>query len=367
MSEQETDRGKWRLVGRIAVGVLIVAALIYGGRWLYWRVNHVTTNAAYIRADMANVAPEVPGKITEIMVVEGQTVQEGQVLLRIDPEQMDRQVGLAEADHSSLRSRHDRYQAELQQARLTVPANIAAARAALVVAEKQQIKARANLDHWQLQHQRFQKLYEKQVIGKAKFDEVKTTWRAAEADFSAAEAQVALAESRLREAEAARAVIAKAEAANREVADGINKADEARRLARLNRARCEVKAPIGGIVARILVRAGDYATPGRPVLGVYNPATRYIEARFEETKVRHISPGKQATFTVDNFPDRELKGKVILVTPASAAEFALIPRDISAGEFTKVVQRIPVRIAIDNLQDRPELVPGLSCEVSIAK
>ena len=98
MSERETYRGKWRLAGRIAVGVLIVAALIYGGRWLYWRVNHVTTNAAYIRADMANVAPEVPGKITEILVVEGQTVQEGQVLLRIDPEQMDRQVGLAEAD-----------------------------------------------------------------------------------------------------------------------------------------------------------------------------------------------------------------------------------------------------------------------------
>jgi len=367
MSEQQTGSGKWRLAGRIAAAALIIAALIYGGRWLYWRVNHVTTNAAYVRADMANVAPEAPGKIVAIIVKEGQTVKAGQILLRIDPEQMDRQVGLAEADHSSLQSRRDRYQAELQQARLTVPANIAAARAALVVAEKQQLKARANLDHWQLQRQRFQKLYEKQAVGKAKFDEVETTWRAAEADFSTAEAQVSLAASRLREAEAARAVITQAEAANREVSDGITKADEARRLARLNRARCEVKAPIEGIVARILVREGDYATPGRPVLGVYNPATRYIEARFEETKVRHISPGKRATFTVDNFPDRELTGKVILVTPASAAEFALIPRDISAGEFTKVVQRIPVRIAIDNLQDRPELVPGLSCEVAIAK
>jgi len=70
---------------------------------------------------------------------------------------------------------------------------------------------------------------------------------------------------------------------------------------------------------------------------------------------------------VDNQPDRTLRGKVVLVTPASAAEFALIPRDISAGEFTKVVQRIPVRIAIDDLRNRPDLVPGLSCEVSIAR
>jgi len=356
-----------RHAGRMFLILILAAALIFGGRWLHWRIGHVTTNAAYIKADMANVAPEVPGKILEIVVKEGQSVQAGQILLRIDPEQLDRQVGLAEADYAALQSRRDSYRAELQQVRLTVPANIAAARAALVVAEKQQLKARANLDHWQLQHQRFKKLYEKQVVGKAKFDEVETAWRAAEADFNAAGAQVTLAASRLKEAEAARAVIARAEAANREVTDGIGKAEEARKLARLHRSRCELKAPIAGVVARILVREGDYATPGRPVLGIYNPDTRYIEARFEETKVRHISPGKKAEFTVDNFPDRTLTGRVTLLTPASAAEFALIPRDVSAGEFTKVVQRIPVRIAIDDLPKHPELVPGLSCEVAIAK
>ena len=128
-----------------------------------------------------------------------------------------------------------------------------------------------------------------------------------------------------------------------------------------------MKAPISGIVARVLVREGDFASPGRPVLGIYNPQTRYIEARFEETKVRYIKPGKKVSFTVDNNADRELTGKVMFVTPASAAEFALIPRDISAGEFTKVVQRIPVRITIDNLEQHSELVPGMSCEVAIAR
>ena len=358
---------KWRRAGRWAMILILAAAMLYGGRWLYWRIGHVTTNAAYIKADMANVAPEIPGKILSIAVKEGQTVRAGQVLLHIDPEQMDRQVGLSEADLASLRSRKERYQAELHQARLTVPAAIAAARAALAVAEKQQLKARANLDHMQLQYRRFKKLYDKEAIGKARFDEVDTAWRSAEADCSAAEAQVRLAASRLAEAEASRAVITKAQAAAREVEDGINKAEEARKLARLHRSRCEVKAPIEGIVARLLVREGDYATPGRPVLGIYNPETRYIEARFEETKVRYITPGKKVEFIVDNFPNRTLTGRVVIVTPASAAEFALIPRDVSAGEFTKVVQRVPVRIAIDDLQNRPDLLPGLSCEVFIAK
>jgi membrane fusion protein, multidrug efflux system len=363
----ETKVNKWRRGGRVILILILSVALLLGGRWLYWRLNNVTTNAAYIKADMANIAPEVPGKIIEIAVKEGQTVQAGQVLLRIDPEQLDRQLGLAEADLASVHSRQERSQAELNQARLTVPATIDAARAALDVAEKQKIKAQTNLHHWQLQHQRFQQLYEKQAISKSRFDEVETSWRAAAANLNASAAQVSYAAARLKEAEASRSVIAKAEAANREVTDGIHKAEEARKLAKLNRSRCEVKAPINGVVARILVREGDYATPGRPALGIYNPDSRYIEARFEETKVRHITPGKKAVFTVDNFSDRNLRGTVVVVTPASASEFALIPRDISAGEFTKVVQRIPIRIAIDNLDRHPDLLPGMSCEVSIAK
>ena len=354
-------------IGRIVMVLLIIAALAVSGHWLYWRLHHITTDAAYVKADMANVAAEVPGKITTICVSEGQTVQQGQVLLRIDPEQMDRQVNLAQADLAGLSSMKDRARAELDQVKKTIPATIEAARAAADVARRQQTKAQANLDHWRLMYNRYKELYAKQTIGKAKYDEVETAFRSAEADFSAAGAQVALADARIREAEAARATITKAEAASREVSDHIVKGQEALKLSQLTRSRCEVKAPISGIVARVLVREGDFVSPGRPVLGIYNPQTRYIEARFEETKVRYIRPGKKVSFTVDNNPDRELTGRVMFVTPASAAEFALIPRDVSAGEFTKVVQRIPVRIAIDHLERHEELVPGMSCEIAIKR
>jgi membrane fusion protein, multidrug efflux system len=357
----------WPVVGRGVVVLALIIGLLLCTPWLYWRLTHVTTDAAYVKADMASVAPEVPGKITAVLVKEGQTIRQGQVLLRIDPEQMERQVGMADAELAGIYSRQVRYRAEWDQAKETVPATIGAARAALDAAREQKVKAEANLAHRVLMYQRFKELYAKEVIGKAKYDEMETAWRVAEADGHAAAAQVALCEARLREAEAARSAITKSEAAYREVTDNINKAKEAQKLARLSQARCEVKAPIDGVVARILVREGDFASPGRPVVAVYNPATRYIEARFEETKVRFITPGKKVEFTVDHDPDRALTGKVISLTPASAAEFALIPRDISAGEFTKVVQRIPVRIAIDHLEQQTNLVPGMSCEVAISR
>ena len=367
MSEWMSKTGILKKIGLGLLGVCLAGVLVFCGHWLYWRILHVSTDAAYVKADMANVAPEVPGKITAICVREGEIVRQGQILMRIDPEQMDRQVGVADADLARLLAMKQRYRAELDQVSNTVPATIAAAEAALDVARRQKIKAQASLNNWTLTYNRYRELYRKQTIGKAKYDEAETAWQAASADFSAAESQVVLSEARLQEARASRALIPKTKAANREVANGIVKAEHALKIAKINRGRCDIKAPIGGVVARLLAREGDFASPGRPVIGLYNPGTRYIEARFEETKVRYIVPGKKVRFIVDNFPDKELFGTVQAVTPASAAEFSLIPRDVSAGEFTKVVQRIPIRIAIDHLEKYPDLVPGMSCEVTIAR
>ena len=201
----EKKASPWRKIGRIVMVVVVIAALAVSGHWLYWRINHITTDAAYVKADMANVAAEVPGKITAICVTEGQTVQQGQVLLRIDPEQMDRQVNLAQADLAGLSSMKDRARADLDQAQKTIPATIEAAKAATDVARRQQAKAQANLDHWRLMYKRYKELYARQTIGKAKYDEVETAFRSAEADYNTAVAQVSLADARLREAEAARA------------------------------------------------------------------------------------------------------------------------------------------------------------------
>lgn len=350
----------------IGILVLLVGAVI-SLRWVIWRFGHATTDAAYVKADMANVAPQVAGKILAIHVKEGQHVRAGDVLLTIDPSQYDRKVAEAEAALAQAEAARDRVRQQLELASRQVPANIRAAQAALDAARTQVAKARANRDHWEKQHARFQRLLEEKAIPRSKFEEVETAWTAAVSDAEAAEAQVALAEARLKEAEAARSRIAEARAGLAEAGKAVERAEEGVRMARLARSWCDLAAPVDGVVARVLADPGDFASPGRPVIGIYDPATRYVEARFEETKLRFLAVGKEVELTIDALPGKRFSGHVLETAPASAAEFALIPRDVTAGEFTKVTQRIPVKIGIDGIQDHPEIVPGLSVEVAVEK
>ncbi len=365
--EPRTPAGRGRRIV-IAIGIVALAAgAVVAGRWVIWRFGHATTDAAYVKADIADVAPQVAGRIVAIEVQEGQRVRRGQVLLRIDPSRYDRKVAQAEAALAQARAARDRYARDLDLARRKVPAAIEAARAALAAARTRVAVARANREHWERQHERFRRLLEERAIARSRFEEVETAWTKAVADAEAADAQVRLAEARLAEAEAARATIAKARAGLREAEEAVARAEAALAEARLARSWCDITAPFDGVVARLLAQPGDLATPGRPVVGIYDPATRYVEARFEETKLRFLENGKEVELTIDALPGQRFTGHVELLAPASAAEFALIPRDITAGEFTKVTQRVPVRIRIDDLDRHPEIVPGLSVEVAVAR
>lgn len=350
----------------IGIVVLVIGAVI-SARWVVWRLGHAVTDAAYVEADIANVAPHVAGKIVAVEVHEGERVHAGQVLFRIDPSEYDRKVAAASAVLTAARAAAARARSGLALARKTVPADIAAARAGVAAARSQLAKAEANLARWEKQEQRFRRLLEARAVGRAQFEQVDTAWKAARADVEAARAAVKAAEARLAQARAARARIAGAEAALKQAEDGVRRAQAGLRLARLARSWCDVTAPIDGLVARVLQHPGDFAAPGRPAIGLYDPRTRYVEARFEETKLRYIGVGKAVTMTVDREPGKRFTGHVFLVAPASAAEFALIPRDVTAGEFTKVTQRVPVKIRIDHLEKYPELVPGLSVVVAVKK
>ena len=364
------DRRTWSL-GRKIVFVVGLVVLLVGAvislRWVLWRFGHATTDAAYVKADMANVAPQVAGKILAIRVTEGQRVHAGDVLLRIDPSQYDRKVAETEAALAQAKAARDRVRQQLRLASRQVPAAIRAAQAGLDTARTQVAKAEANRRHWEKQHARFQRLLDEKAIPRSKFEEVVTAWTAAVSDAEAAKAQVSLAEARLKEAQAARAKIAEARAGLAEAEKAVARAEEGVRMARLARSWCDLTAPIEGVVARVLADPGDFASPGRPVIGLYDPATRYVEARFEETKLRFLEVDKKVELTIDALPGKHFTGHVFETAPASAAEFALIPRDITAGEFTKVTQRVPVKIRIDGAEDHPEIVPGLSVEVAVAR
>lgn len=351
----------------VLVVIVLVAALGFGGRWLWWRLGHVVTNAGFVKADITQVAPEVPARIEEILVEEGQQVQKGQVLIRLDAQVFEDKVKMAEAAAGHLEAKAERYRAKLALSRKEVPAVIEAARQALAAAEQQERRARSQEEFLAKQKVRFAALLADQAVGKARYEEVEAGWKAAHAAAEAAAAQVSAARAKVKQAEAARAKIAEAEAAWKEALEGAKEARQALALARVSREKAEIHAPIAGVVARVFPKPGDLATPGRPVVAIYDPASLYVEARFEETKLRHLRPGQRVALYLDALDGETLHGTVRLIHKAAAGEFALIPRDVTAGEFTKLTQRVAVEIDLEPSEEVSALIPGESVEVAARK
>ncbi len=361
------DLVRWTKIA-LVVAVLVIV-LAWGGHWLAWRLGHVVTNAGFVKADITLVSPEVPARIEKILVDEGDPVKPGQLLVVLDRASLDDQVKVAEGKVAVMEGKVARYRAKLELARREVPAAIDAARAALEAARKKEDQARAREAYLRRQRERFQGLLDDEAIGRARFDEIDAAWKAAAADLAAARAGVAAAEAQVARAEASRAKIAEAEGALAEAEGGLAAARNALSLARVAREKAEIRAPVGGVVARVFPEPGDLAMPGRPVVAVYDPATLYVEARFEETKLRHLRPGQLVTLELDALPGEPLRGRVRVIHRAAAGEFALIPRDVTAGEFTKLTQRVPVEISfLPEERDRWErLLPGLSVTVAARK
>ncbi len=359
--------GSWRkLVLVVGVAALMVGAVL-SGRWLVFRFSHVSTEAAYVKADMAEVAPEVPGLVVEVSVQEGEAVEAGQLLLRLEGESRRHTREQAE---SQVRQREDavrRQEVLVEKTRKLLAASESAARAAVEAAKAQLAKAQAQRDYLLLQEQRFAALLDEKAVPRARYDEIHAAAVAARADVEAASQALAAAEAKLAEVRAQRLSLQEAEAGLEEARAGLAQAHAALRQAQWAEGKGEIRAPIAGVVARVFVRCGDFAAPGRPVVAMYDPKTRYVEARFEETKVKQLQVGQKAEIRVDALPGQLLPATIRRITPAAAQEFALIPRDVTAGEFTKVTQRVPVELAVEGIENHPEIVPGLSVEVSVRK
>ena len=136
------------------------------------------------------------------------------------------------------------------------------------------------------------------------------------------------------------------------------------RLHRLNLEHTRIKSPINGVVAKKFIHAGDYATPGFPIFSIYDTDNVFVRAQLEETKLKGVALGQTVDLEVDAFSKRTFQGKVIKIGDATGAQFMLIPRDTTTGEFTKVVQRIPIKIQITDDPDHL-LKPGYSVTVGI--
>ncbi|MGF6230876.1 membrane fusion protein (multidrug efflux system) [Inquilinus ginsengisoli] len=332
------------LLRRVAPAILIAAVLGGGGYagwtyWTQWRFE-VSTDDAYVQADVVAVAPQVAGTVASLFVDDNQQVKAGQVLAIIDQSEYRAAVAKAQAGVQQAQAAIATDEAQIAQQQ----AVIAEAQATIDADKASEIYAQQNNQRFgTLAHEGFGSVQNAQQA-QAQTADSQATVAKDEAGLDAAQKQVATLTAELAEA---KATLAQNQAMLLQV--------------QIDLGYTTITAPVDGMVGDRTVREGQYVEPGTQLLSVVPLARTYVVANFEETQLAGVRPGQPVTLSVDTFSGITVHGFVDSVAPASGQEFALLPPDNATGNFTKIVQRIPVKIRIDpNDPLAGRLRPGMS-------
>jgi membrane fusion protein (multidrug efflux system) len=322
-----------------------VLAIAGGAVWIAMPASSMSTDDAYVKADSTIIAPKVHGLIAEILVRDNQSVEAGQPLVRIDPEDYQQAENAAEADVAFAEAALAQQAAQQELA----SANIRAASAAIQSAEAEQVRAEAD-------RSRFDALAIRGGVSQREAERTRATAASAEADADKSRAAYAASEQQ-------HSVVARSRG---QLAAAAGKAKAALSLARLNLEHTVIRAPVSGIVGDRQAQIGEYVQPGTQLMTVVPMNTVYVVANFKETQTARMLVGQHVHITIDALPDKSIEGEVESFAPAAGSEFSLLPFEPATGNFTRIVQRVPVRIRLlDGQPDIERLRPGLSARVSV--
>jgi membrane fusion protein (multidrug efflux system) len=326
-----------------AFGFIALATL----RWDAWVGNAAiqTTNDAYVRAELTRLSSRVAGEILTVAANDFQRVKAGDLLVQIDPADYQAQVAQAEASVAAAQAALDNLsnQVELQYA-------------TIAQAEAQQVSAAAQEVEAKQEQERQQSLSQTESGTRQKFEQATAAYAKAQADVRASRAVIAAQRHQME-------VLA---GTKKQRAADVLGAQAALASARLKLGYTRIIAPFDGVVGERQVQPGDYVNIGSNLINVVPLPNVYVMANYKETQLTRVKPGQSVDITVDSFPNEKLHGRVERVSPASGSQFALLPPDNATGNFTKVVQRVPVRIQLDKNQPLLErLLPGMSVVTNI--
>jgi membrane fusion protein (multidrug efflux system) len=312
--------------------------------WTEWRFVQ-STDDAYVQSDTTVISPKVEGYIKEVRVGENQEVAAGQVLFVVDDRdfaaktaQAEAAVATAEALVATYASRRQLQRAMIEQAQATVQS------------------AEADLNRARLDYQRYVALTTSDFASRQRFETAQADSRKAEAALGKARAALVAEENQL-------VVLASQQ---REEEARLLQARASLQLTKNDLDNTIIRAPVGGVAGNRAGRVGQYVKPGTQLLSLVPLPYVYVTANFKETQLTHMRPGQSAQISVDAYPDQRLVGRIESFAPASGAQFSLLPPDNATGNFTKIVQRVPVRIALPAEGPLSRLLrPGLSVTVSV--
>ncbi|MEW5686475.1 MAG: HlyD family secretion protein [Pseudomonadota bacterium] len=336
---------KGRIVPLAAGGVAAVAVVVGGSLWWIDRQKFESTDNAFVAADKVTIAPLVDGYVAEVLVEDNQAVAPGQVLVRIDPATVKARLAQAEANASALEAAITQVddKVRLEQA-------LIAQRAAAVASADAQARWAAS------EMNRYGQLAGSGWVSPQRAQNARNAQDQAVAGVSQAKAALEAERRVAQSLGSARDQSVAQAAAARAAAEQI----------RIDLTRTEIRAPGAGVVGARSVRVGQYVRPGGALMSLVPLQQAYVVANFKETQVSRLRIGQAVEIHADAFGDEVIRGKVESFAPATGAEFALIPVENAVGNFTKITQRLPVRIAIDRDQKLAGgLRPGLSLKVKV--
>lgn len=342
-----------RLVLTLALAVTVVALVALASYW--WTTGRYlqSTDDAYIKADWVALSSRVAGNVAAVEVEDDQPVKAGDVLVRLHDRDYSARLdqakaGVAQAQAALLAAAASQ---QLAAERITLQ------RQAILQAQAALRSAKAEARRSQLDVQRYRELVH---------DHAATAQRLETATSQASQAQAGeqVAQAALQQQQAqlnmAKLRAAQVDAELQQCQATLSRAQAQQRLAEQDQQDTVIRAPIAGVVGQRRVRAGQYVVPGQPLLAVVPLQQAYVVANYKETQLEHMRPGQPVRIAVDSFSDHDLQGHVASLSPASGNVFALLPSDNATGNFTKIVQRFPVRILLDQpLPDLP-ILPGMS-------
>ena len=330
----------------IVVAVLVLALGGVGG-WYWWNVLrfHESTDDAYVQSDVSVISPKVEGYIKKVKVADNQQVKEGAILFVIDDRdfkakvaQAEAAVALEEASVTTYENRLKLQQAMIDQAAATVQS------------------AEADLARNQQDYKRYAALMTSDFASRQRFEQAEADTRKAEAALARTRAALAAEQNQLNVLRSQQ----------REEQAKLQQSRANLQLAQNDLDNTVIRAPIAGVAGNRAGQVGQYVKAGTQLLSLVPLSSVYVTANFKETQLTRMQPGQTAEVTVDAYPDVTLEGRIESFAPGSGAEFSLLPPDNATGNFTKIVQRVPVRIALpQDARLAGMLRPGLSVTVTV--
>jgi membrane fusion protein (multidrug efflux system) len=415
-------QGRRRRIIIPAVAILVIIGAILGIRYLIYSAHHVATDDAQISGDITSVAPRVKGQVIATFVSDNQQVRKGDKLVQLDTRDLvvavqQAQAALAQAvaaDHaaqsgvplqqavteaqtaqaqagvvqagglSAAAQDHVSSAADAAQAathRIAAAQSQAqAAHAATVKAQQDAVRAQALVEQGAISQSQYDAAKaaadsaaanesaanQNIIVAQAQADQANQDWHQAQAALAQAEAGIASSDAQLSQAQTGSQTTTIKAAQAQTASAQVKAAQAALSAAQLQLSYATITAPIDGIVSKKSVAVGDNVSVGQPLMAIASTEKLWVAANLKETQITNVRAGQPTEIKVDAFPGHTFTGAVESLSPATGATFALIPPDNASGNFTKVVQRLPIRVAIDPRSDPDHLLKqGLSAEIAI--